>query len=134
MGTRFRREGRRARDCADDIHRIKGGDVSDLVSFALPDNRTVIVETEEPFPDGLTPVGRGADGVVQAAVGFTDHLSAVRDAVAQALTELRDSLSPDDITVSFGVKFTAEAGAVIAKTAVEGNLAVEMTWHRSPGT
>lgn len=105
--------------------------MSDLVSFALPGARSIIVETNELVDDGLTPVGRDSEGVVQAAVGFTDRLSTVREAVAHALAELRDSLGPDEIKVSFGVTFTAETGAVIAKTAMSGNLAVEMTWKQS---
>ncbi len=51
--------------------------------------------------------------------------------MTHALAELRDSLGPDEIKVSFGVTFTAETGAVIAKTAMSGNLAVEMTWKQS---
>ncbi|PGH46973.1 hypothetical protein CRI70_31075 [Streptomyces sp. Ru87] len=108
------------------------GGMTELVRFELAGDRGVVVETGEPA-DGLTPVRRGADGVVDSATHFTERLATVRDAVGEALTQLRDRLGPDDITVSFGVKFTAEAGAVIARTAVEGNLAVEMTWHRSPG-
>jgi hypothetical protein len=35
------------------------------------------------------------------------------------------------VEIEFGVKLTAEAGALIAKSAVEGHLVVKLSW--SPG-
>ena len=40
-------------------------------------------------------------------------------------------LDPDGVEVAFGVKFNAEAGAVIANTSAGGHLAVKLTWSRS---
>lgn len=37
---------------------------------------------------------------------------------------------PDSVTVKVGLKFTAEAGAIIAKTSAEGNLELSMTWKK----
>jgi hypothetical protein len=39
-------------------------------------------------------------------------------------------LRPDGIEVEFGVKLNAEAGAVIAKSAVEGHFTVKLSWDR----
>ncbi|GGY05719.1 CU044_2847 family protein [Streptomyces hiroshimensis] len=103
--------------------------MTDLIRFTLSHGPGVVVETDE-VSGGLSQVGRRSDGVLDAATGFTDRLADIQQAVAEALVQLRDSLGPDDIQVSFGVKFTAEAGAVIAKTAVEGHLAIDLTWHR----
>jgi Trypsin-co-occurring domain 1 len=39
---------------------------------------------------------------------------------------------PDEMQVSFGLKFDAEAGAFIAKTGVEASLNVTLTWLEEP--
>ena len=73
---------------------------------------------------------RGRDGEVVEAVGtFEAALRHVAGATEAALRVFRDgTLRPDTIEVDFGIKLTAEAGAVIAKTAVEGHLNVKVTW------
>jgi Trypsin-co-occurring domain 1 len=101
-----------------------------LVRFEISAGHDVLVEVDS-ADEGLVPVGRGRDGIVHAAGCFSDRLDSIRDAVSQALTRLEGPLNPDKITVSFGIRFTAEAGAVIAKTSVEGNLGVEMVWQRA---
>jgi hypothetical protein len=103
--------------------------MADLVRFQFAGEREIIVETDS-VDEGLVPVGRAADGVVKAAACFSDRLDAIRDAVTEALATLREGLKPDVTRVSFGIRFTAEAGAVIAKTSLEGNLGVEMVWQR----
>lgn len=35
--------------------------------------------------------------------------------------------------LEFGVKLSAQAGAVIAKTGVDGHLKIKMIWERDPG-
>jgi hypothetical protein len=104
--------------------------MTELVRFKVAPGRDVLVETDD-LDEGLVPVRRNYDdGIVEAGSVFTKHISSIRDAVRDALKELRE-IDPDEVTVSFGIKFTAEAGAVIAKTSVEGTLGVEMAWHRT---
>jgi hypothetical protein len=100
-----------------------------LVRFEVSPGRNVLVETEV-ADEGLVPAARD-DGIVQAASRFSENLESIRDAVAKAMESLADRLSPDEIRVSFGIRMTAEAGAVIAKTSLEGTLSMQLTWHRS---
>jgi hypothetical protein len=45
------------------------------------------------------------------------------------MRQLQDLASkPDELGVEFGIKFTAEAGALIAKTALEGNIKISLKW------
>lgn len=103
-----------------------------LVRFEVSPGRDVLVE-EDSTEEGMAPMGRIDDGIVQAAAGFSERLDSIRDAVTETLTKLGEKLNPDEITVSFGIKFSAQAGAVIAKTSVEGNLGVQMVWHQTAG-
>jgi hypothetical protein len=101
-----------------------------LVRFEVSPGQDVLVETDS-ANEGLVPVARGHDGIVQAACRFSEHLDNIRDAVTEALATFEERLHPDEIRVCFGIRLTCEAGAVIAKTSLEGNLAMELAWHRS---
>ena len=100
--------------------------------FELADGGHIVVEVDEDDP-GVRRIGR--DGaVVQVRRRFEEALGDVRDAAAGALRVFRDGrLNPDEVEISFGVRLNAEAGAVISKTAIEGHLAVKLTWARSSG-
>ena len=101
-----------------------------LIQFEVSPGRDVLVEVDS-ADEGLVPAGLGDDGIVHAVGRFSDRLDSIRDAVSDALKRLEGPLKPDKITVSFGIRFTGEAGAVIAKTSVQGNLGVEMVWQRA---
>ncbi|MCZ4514873.1 CU044_2847 family protein [Streptomyces sp. ActVer] len=101
-----------------------------LVEFKTDDGAVIVVEGVED-ESGSRLVAR-ADGTVQAARTFEGSLEGVRAAAESALRVFRDgSLKPDSVEIEFGVKLTAEAGALIAKSAVEGHLVVKLSW--SPG-
>ena len=101
-----------------------------LVEFKTDDGAVIVVEGVED-ESGSRLVAR-ADGTVQAARTFEGSLEGVRAAAESALRVFRDgSLKPDTVEIEFGVKLTAEAGALIAKSAVEGHLVVKLAW--SPG-
>ena len=105
--------------------------MGDFVRFEVTAGRYVLVEAES-SDDGWIPAGSGADGIARAAGRWTEHLDCIREAADQTLTAFRERLQPDEMKLSFGIKMTAEAGAVIARTAGEGHLDVELAWHRSP--
>ena len=98
-----------------------------LLRFPTADGQ-VVVEVSETEP-GVRPAGRGSGQIADVGRRFEDALSEVRDAAASALEVFRDGrLNPDEVTITFGVRLNAEAGAVIAKTTVEGHLTVELKW------
>ncbi|MGW6015405.1 CU044_2847 family protein [Streptomyces sp. NPDC055210] len=98
-----------------------------LVEFKTDDGTVVVVEGAED-ESGSRLVARG-DGTVAATRTFEGSLEGVRAAAGAALRVFRDgSLKPDSVEIEFGVKLTAEAGALIAKSAVEGHLVVKLSW------
>ncbi|WP_225991770.1 CU044_2847 family protein [Actinomadura montaniterrae] len=89
---------------------------------------SIVVETDDDEP-GMAEVSRGGDLIGKAAAKFEDSFQQVRDAAEAALAALRGGdLKPDAVELEFGVKLNAAAGAVIARTALEGHLKVKMTW------
>ncbi|MDI1454405.1 CU044_2847 family protein, partial [Streptomyces sp. ATE26] len=86
-----------------------------LVEFTTEDGAVVVVEIADPAT-GTRLVSRGENPAVQAARTFEGTLDGVRAAAQSALRVFRDgSLRPDSVELEFGVKLTAEAGAIIAK-------------------
>ncbi|WP_308377570.1 CU044_2847 family protein [Streptomyces sp. ISL-99] len=92
------------------------------------ENGVVLVEADGLAP-GQRPVSRGGNSLVRAGQTLDEALAGIRTAAESALAVFRGgSLQPDGVELEFGVKLTAEAGAVIARTAVEGHLTVRLSW------
>ncbi|WAL98995.1 CU044_2847 family protein [Streptomyces sp. Je 1-369] len=96
------------------------------------DEGPVVVEVDSRDPGFRSVSRRGESGGIHEVEGrFESALTNVRGAAMSALRTFRDrALDPDAIELEFGVKLSAEAGAVIAKTATEGHLTVKLTWSR----
>lgn len=109
-----------------------GDTVDGLVEFKTDDGAVIAVEAATERRPGSRLVARG-DGTVQAARTFEGALDGVRAAAESALRVFRDgALRPDGVEIEFGVKLSAETGAIIAKGSAEGHLVVRLTW--SPST
>jgi Trypsin-co-occurring domain 1 len=96
------------------------------------DGEPVIMETDEPIGDWAPATALGGRVVHDVKIRFEDSLGHVRTAALRALDTFREGMDaarrPDSVEIEFGVKFSAEAGAVIAKTALEGQLTVKLGW------
>ncbi|MFJ9863781.1 CU044_2847 family protein [Streptomyces sp. NPDC101165] len=101
-----------------------------LMEFTTEDGAVVVVEATD-GASGTRLVSRGENSgpAAQAARTFEGTLDGVRSAAQSALRVFRDgTLRPDSVELEFGVKLSAEAGAVIAKGAAEGQLVVKLSW------
>lgn len=100
----------------------------ELMRMTTEDERVIVVEVDDKEP-GFELANR--DGaVIQAKRKFEDALQDVRGAAESALRVFTaGTLNPDGVKVEFGVRLNAEAGAVIAKTSIEGHLMVTLSWR-----
>ncbi|MER6666263.1 CU044_2847 family protein [Amycolatopsis japonica] len=104
--------------------------MNDLARFPLEGGGSVIVEID-PVP-GTARVSRRDDLIEDTKGSFEAALANVKDAAAAALDAFRSmTRGPDEVELKFGVKLTAQAGAVIAKTGLEGNFEVKLKWARN---
>ncbi|WP_031071718.1 CU044_2847 family protein [Streptomyces sp. NRRL WC-3742] len=104
-----------------------------LVEFRTESGANVVVEVDDEGP-GLELVARGDGGAV-TRVGrtFEQALEGIHSAAESTLRVFRDGrLKPDSVEIEFGVKLTTEAGAVIARSSLEGHLVVKLSWTPSP--
>ena len=99
---------------------------SRLIEFPVATDRTILIEVDDPNI-GNMPVARGA--AERAQETFETAIAQIRPGVEALMAQLRDLTSkPEQVALEFGIKFTAGADALIAKTSVEGNVKVTLTW------
>ncbi|WAL68115.1 CU044_2847 family protein [Amycolatopsis cynarae] len=105
--------------------------MTQLTRFRLDDGSSVVVEVAG--EEGFTRAGRTGRVVDAVGESFEQALQKVQHAASAALDQFRQmGRRPDEVKLKFGVKLDVEAGAVIAKTGVEGNLEVTLTWRATP--
>jgi Trypsin-co-occurring domain 1 len=104
-----------------------------LVEFALTDDDFIIVEVDA-TSSGRSPM-RGLTQtqviVERAGISFDQALDKLKPAASRIISKLRDLAEhPDEISVEFGIKLNATAGAVVASAGVEANYVVKLVWKQ----
>jgi hypothetical protein len=99
-----------------------------LVEYSLEDGGSIVIEVDEPESEGTIRAARG-DTIVKAKETLEDALDKVLP-VTRSVVEKLHSIGnrPDEIEISFGVKLSTTAGAVIASATAEANFDVTMRW------
>lgn len=116
--------------------------MTDLVRVSLDEGGSILVRVGCLSEDGLAarsgPVkaGRVSD-VVEDVVGtasgsLREALGPVTQLSRQVLQQLGQA-RPGGVRVEFGVEFTAEAGAVLARAGTGCHLTVTLTWGPGDG-
>jgi len=99
-----------------------------LVEFPLDEGGSIIVEVDEPESEGTIRAARG-DTIVKAKETLEQALNNVLPFTKSIVEKLRSiGNKPDEIEISFGVKLSTAAGAVIASASAEANFDVTMHW------
>ncbi|MBA2696793.1 MAG: hypothetical protein H0U62_13365 [Actinobacteria bacterium] len=103
--------------------------MAELARFALDDGGSVTVEVDE--EPGISRAARPGQVIRAATASFDKALVEVRDAAAAAVGQFQAMAQrPDEVEIMFGVKLDAQAGAVIAKTGLQGQFEVRLRWQR----
>ena len=101
-----------------------------LVRFELDGGGTVLVEpAAEP---GIARASIASEAARNATETFQAALTGVRAAAAATMREFTSlPHQPDEVTVEFGVRLDAQAGAIIARSTLEGHLQVKLMWKKT---
>jgi hypothetical protein len=102
--------------------------MAELVAVPLDSGGVVVVEMDH-VQAGVIRAGRAGQIVGTAVQSLEAALESVAPATQSILAKLRQA-RPREITVEFGLTLTAEAGAVIAKSAGGCHLKVTLRWER----
>jgi hypothetical protein len=97
----------------------------ELVRFNLGDDGTIVAEVDDSEP-GVDRAARGGDRLKTAAASLTQ----VRTLAVAALRQLKDIESPDEVELEFGIRLTVTAGAVLARSSLDGHIQVRLAWKR----
>lgn len=90
----------------------------------------VLVEVKGAKVGGYEEISVGGEVVAKTSQSLDDAMhtvSAIAESVSDAIAH--SVRPPSDIEVTFGLKFGATAGVVVAKGNAEANLQVKMTWN-----
>lgn len=102
--------------------------MTELMRIPLENQEFVLVEVE-PVP-GLERAGRPADMLREASQTLEKAIGQVRDAAAAAVAQFAEMpRRPDEMELKFGLKLDAQAGAVIARTGLQGHFEVKLKWN-----
>jgi DNA polymerase III sliding clamp (beta) subunit (PCNA family) len=107
----------------------------EIAQFTLDDGTPFLVEIEESESASVKRVANDTIGaqVVQAKQSFETALDQVIPVASAALNRVRRGLTTpaDEVEIKFGVKLTAEAGAIIASVGGEVNFEFTLKWKQS---
>jgi hypothetical protein len=108
--------------------------MAELAQFPLSNGGVLVVETDG-VDNSARRVMRGSNteaAIATANATFESALRTVRSAAEGILDQLRMlQQPPDEVAVEFGVKMSAETGAVIAKASTEANFKINLTWKKT---
>jgi DNA polymerase III sliding clamp (beta) subunit (PCNA family) len=106
----------------------------EIAQFFLDDGTPFLIEVQEsesPNIERATNVDIGQE-VVKAKQSFETALGQVIPVASAALKRIRTGLTTpaDEVELKFGVKLTAEAGAIIASVGGEVNFEITLKWKQ----
>ncbi|MFZ1029666.1 MAG: CU044_2847 family protein [Limnoraphis robusta] len=111
-----------------------------LVKFQLDDDEQsfVYMEVDEklPIPESVDEdeglIGLGDETVIQAKQTLAKALSSIQPVANAIIKKVKDLNQPADaVEVKFGVKMSAELGAVIASGSAEVNYEITLKWNNT---
>ena len=111
-----------------------------MAQFEVQDDDDVIlVEFASTSTSGLRQVSRGPKEMYEESVenskkAIKRAMITMRAMAQKTMATIKDipvTERPKSISVSFGIKLDAEAGAVVAKAGVEASINVTMTWSHT---
>jgi hypothetical protein len=107
--------------------------VTQVQAFRSADGGTVLVEVEP--ASGPVTRGRGPGAAVEEASETLEGvLHKLGPAIKGIVSELRAATDwPDEVTVEFAVKISADSSVIIARAGGEANFRVAMRWSRKEG-
>lgn len=100
--------------------------MSELVRFGTGPSAIVVEVAENDY--GVERVSRADGGVIDAGKSLQNAISGVQPTLEEIIKTVK-GVAPKQWEIEFGIKLNAEAGVVVAKTAVEGHFMIKLSWN-----
>lgn len=107
-----------------------------LVEFPLESGGYITVEVEESLPVPTDDrIGIGDQMAYRAKQSFETALSKIEPVANTIITKIRGLNQPaDEVEVKFGLKMSAELGAIVASGNAEVNYEITLKWNQAAKT
>lgn len=103
---------------------------AEVVEFEGPDGKAIAIEVNEPkLKAGVRPISRANDKDIISYQEAIDRVKPAAEYLLQTIGNLE--AAPKSVEVSFGIKLSTKAGAIIASASAEGNFSVKLVWSRN---
>jgi hypothetical protein len=91
----------------------------------------ILIEVDRAGASASVMRGAGGGPLEKATASFEDSWARIRPVATAIIMQLGDMVDgTDEVKVTFGVKFGADAGVFIASASTEANFAIEITWKK----
>jgi hypothetical protein len=106
---------------------MEASSVKKLIRFKGEGDADVLVEVDEDV-EGMGQVGREDHVAELTQATFEKALAGIRPITDRVMATLRDLNHPEEFSISFGIKLSAEAGVIVASASAEANISVSLKW------
>lgn len=102
-----------------------------LAQYSLEDGTTFLIEVQETANPAIERVSVNGEMVLKAQQTFEEALDKVKPVASAIIAKLRGLNTPaDEVEVKFGLKLTADAGAIFASVGGEVNYEITLKWSK----
>jgi hypothetical protein len=104
-----------------------------LVEYSLEDGTKFLIEVDEPESTAVERVALPSGQLaLKAQQSFEEALDKVKPVASTLISKLRGLNTPaDEVEVKFGLKLTAEAGAIFSSVGGEVSYEITLKWHQN---
>jgi hypothetical protein len=97
-------------------------------------DQTIYIEVDESDTGRLMPASRVDQAITKVHTTFEDAMDKVKPAASVIIEKIRSLHdAPYEVEVQFGIKLTADCGAVVASAGLEANYSVTLKWKNEEG-
>jgi len=104
-----------------------------IVEYSLEDGTKFLIEVDEPESTAVERVALPSGQLaLKAQQSFEEALDKVKPVASTLISKLRGLNTPaDEVEVKFGLKLTAEAGAIFSSVGGEVSYEITLKWHQN---
>ena len=103
----------------------------EIAQFSLEDGTKFLVEVDEPGGVAVERVAIDTGKMVlQAKKSFEEAIEIVKPVASVLISKMKEGLTTpaSEVEIKFGLKLTAEAGAIIASAGGDVNFEITLKW------
>ena len=103
----------------------------EIAQFSLEDGTKFLVEVDEPGEVAVERVAIDTGKMVlQAKKSFEEAIEIVKPVASVLISKMKEGLTTpaSEVEIKFGLKLTAEAGAIIASVGGDVNFEITLKW------